>query len=88
MKIQMKIVMKIATTLVLLAALNACANSAADFGESQRNNREVQLVNPDPATRGETPAGMDGIKAGIAIEEYKKADNRSNNERLVRDVTN
>lgn len=73
--------MKISSLLMLfacLAPLGACADlmdeegqSAPHFGEAQRHNFAVQVVNPNAGAAAEGQ-NMDGQKAASALDRYEK----------------
>lgn len=68
----------IVCTLAVVGALAGCATSAtpgydAAFGESVRQARGMQLLNPDGARNPDPVAGIDGRAGRSGIERYQES---------------
>jgi hypothetical protein len=73
---------------LLAIGLTGCSNFCLrDMGKSTSINHQARLVHAEPVDDAVTPS-FDGAKAGPVLENYRKADTRAADQRLLRDVTN
>lgn len=69
-----------AAAMAAMAALAGCAGyTDADeafpgFGVATEKNARAHIVNPQPETAGDTLIPMDGAKANLALDRYRKGE--------------
>ena len=78
---------RVLMVLALLGALAACNHNLADYGHSYEANQKAQAMYEEPVSSEESPV-FDGSKAGSVIESYRRADERIEDRRLLRDLGN
>lgn len=74
-------------TLAVIAGLVGCNHNLADHGYSYDNNQAVQTMYDEPVAAEDAPA-FDGPKADAVLEEYRRADTRAEDRRLLRELGN
>ena len=81
-------VIRFGAVALLGMTLAGCSNFCLrDMGESTAINQAARVVYEEPVDDALTPS-FDGAKAGPVLENYRKAETRAGDQRLLRDVTN
>lgn len=76
----------VAGMVVLLGGCAAKPSLSRDFGVSTTSNTANQTLDPKAAERDMVPPSLDGRKAEMAVDRYRKDKSTDSREKLVEDM--